>query len=811
MKNYKKNQIIIVLVFLLSIIGIILNYSGVVLPTWLLYIVFFSLGFSICAELLIYIFKDNYKKLQYLENKISLWNSISYRVKNAGEVSFNEMPLGIIVFNSEYEIEWANNYAKEIFMSPLVNRDLRNIDASLTSDIQNKKEEFNLVLYGKTYLCKLLVESNILYLTDITEKMAVLKRYKDRTLVIGIVNLDNFSEALSTFDAKDRSLQITNLIGILTEWAEKYNICIKSYTEERYMLIMDQATLNELMKTDFEVLDDIHDYFEKEGIRITASMGIACGDIPATTLLDVANNQIELALNRGGNQAVVKIDDDITYYGGKSSSFENRTSVQVRIKAEELRDLIINSSNVFIMSHKEMDADGFGASLALYKVIHALGKEAKILLDEKQVDTTVRTVYQSIKTEHMYLLNSFIECKESLSQVNENSLLIIIDCQYQNIVMYDKLYKKTQKIAIIDHHRRGGTAISNYSYLYTQPSSSSSVELIIEMIDYLKLENIDISSIEATWMLMGVIVDTNNFIYRTTNRTFNVLAKLQSYGADMSKVQRYLREDFSDYVKRMAILNNMEIVNGVYGVAVCDEDVYDRTFIAKIADNLISVDNIKIAFCIGKIESDIIGISARSLDEGNAQIIMEKMGGGGHYNNAATQLKGMTLQEAKELLISNLEQEKKGDVSMKIILTKNVKGKGKVNDIIDIPAGHANFLLHSNQAIEATPDNIKHLEESQLIEKENQEKHLKDMQELKKKVESLDVKIGVKVGQSGKLFGTVSTKQIVDEFKLQHGIELDKRKILFDKTIDALGTYKIPIQLHKEVTATITIYVIEKE
>ena len=253
----------------------------------------------------------------------------------------------------------------------------------------------------------------------------------------------------------------------------------------------------------------------------------------------------------------------------------------------------------------------------------------------------------------------------------------------------------------------------------------------------------------------------------------------------------------------------MEVLPGGYGIALCDDEIYERSFLAKIADNIITVDKVKIAFCIGKIGKDAIGISARSLDEANVQVIMEKLGGGGHYNNAATQMYGITKEEAKEKLIAVLNEENKGERTMKIILTKDVKGKGKANDVIDIPAGHANFLIRSGQAIEGTPDNIKQLELNKDKAKQEQEKHLRDMQELKVKMEKMTVKVGVKVGANGKLFGSVSTKEIVEAFKAQNQIELDKRKIQYEGNIDSLGTYKIPIELHKEVKATITLYVVE--
>jgi ribosomal protein L9 len=811
MKEYKKNQYIITFTLIASI-ALIVSSFFTNLPQFVTYFAFAFGGFAISLEVVYISFYNKNKKLNFLENRMKLWNGISYRVKNAGETAFNEMPLGILVFNDDLDIQWANNHSKDIFLSPLLGRNIKNLDKELAMKILDKEKDFNITLYGRVYTGQLLVNDNVLYLTDITEKLAVMNKYQNRIMAIGIVNLDNLDSAFGSLDAQEKSYQISNLIGILSEWSEKYDISLTGYSEERYLLIMDRGTVDELMKDNFDILDKVKEYTRKENLRLTASIGLSCTDVNPIELVNEATTQLNMALNRGGNQAVVKINEEIIYFGAKTESFEARNSVSIRIKTEELSELVLKSNKIIIMSHSDMDADAFGASIAIRKVCKAIGKEAKIVFDSKLVDFSVANIYDSIIKQHVNLLTAFITPKDAIMQINDETLLIIVDCQYQNILMEEKVYKKASKIAIIDHHRRNVSAISNYNFIYTQPSASSSVELIIEMTDYLDPEKLDISSIEATWMLMGVTVDTNNFIYRTTSRTFNVLAKLQAYGANMSKVQKYLREDFSDYVKKISVLNNIENVDGIYGIAICDDEIYQRSFLAKIADEIVMVNNFKIGFCIGKVSDDEIGISARSLDEANVQVIMERLGGGGHFNNAATQIKNVDISGARNMLINTLRDNTgEGDKHMKVILIKDVKGKGKARDIIDIPAGHANFLIKSAQAIEATPDNIKHLEYEKTLEKQTQEKQLKDMQDLKNRIEASPLKIGVKVGKSGKLFGSVSTKLIAEEFVNQHKIEIDKRKILSDKDVDTLGTHKIPIQLHKEVTATITVYVVEKE
>lgn len=810
MKKLKRKPFFVIIIILLSIVAFVFSLltENKQLKLYALILIFAN---NIVFAL---IYVHNYgrnRHLSFLENRMRLWNSISYRVKNAGESAFNNLPIGIVVFNKEYNIDWANNYSKDIFMSPLVGRNIKNLDETLSQKLSNQENTFQVTLYGIIYECRYLVNEGVLYLSDINEQMKIKEKYADRMLAIGILNFDNLTVAFAPLDAQERSFQISNLIKILNEWTDKNHISLTGYSEERYLLIMDRAGLQKITSENFEVLDSIKNYAQKESLRITASLGIACHDVDAITLFDEASAQLELALNRGGNQAIVALDGEVHYYGATTEAFEARSSINVRIKMEELRDLIQSSSSAMIMSHMDMDADAFGASVAVAKLLKAFGREPQIVFDVKLVDQTVVNIYETILKEHVNFLHYLVTPKEALGKMTDDTLVIVVDCQYQNLLMDEKIYKRCKKLAIIDHHRRGTQAISNYNYIYSQPSSSSSVELIVEMYQYVQ-EQIDVSAIEATWMLMGIIIDTNNLVYRTTSRTFSVLAQLQGYGANMSLVQKYLREEFGDFVKRISILNNIETINGLYGIALCDDDIYPRSFLAKIANEIILVKDIKVAFCIGRISEDTIGISARSLEDANVQVIMEKMGGGGHFSNAAAQIKNGTISSVREMLINILnEKDNEGGKFMKIILTKDVKGKGKARDIIEIPAGHANFLIRSKQAIEATPDNIKHLEYEKNLEKQAQEKNLRDMQELKGRVESSPITIQVKVGSSGKLFGSVSSKQIADELQRQYNISIDKRKMLFDKDIDTLGTHKILIQLHKEVMATITVHVIEKE
>ena len=788
---------------------------------YIIYGSFFIGGIDVAILIIQYRYNKLKKHIDWLEERVKLSNSISYRVKLAGEKSFYDMPLGIIVYSNDYTVEWANEYARKISLSPLINRKISNINMEL--DVRMRSQDnFDIDLYGKQYNVLVVKEDNIMYLTDKTEFKNLEKKYQDRTQATGILNLDNFDEALASVDAQERAIKVSEMIGHLSKWAEKYNVYIRGYSEKQYLFLMNRSQLEEIIAGQFSVIDDINDYCKKEDLRITVSIGVACSDIPYTDLMDKANELLELALNRGGNQAVVSLDDNITYYGGKEKGAETRAPVFVRVKTQELCDLISASNQVIIMAHSNMDADGFGASIAMLKIVNSLKKDGFIVFDEKLADITVHEVYADIASEHVGLLNYLITPDEAIKKIDSKTLLIIVDVQYESLLLDSRVYlkaRKSAKIAIVDHHRSNDQAITDYSYLYNKTTSSSSVELIVEMFDYLE-DEVTMTTIEASLMLLGIVTDTSNLMYRTSYQTFSVLSKLQMYGAEMPKVQRYLREDFDMYVKRMTILNNVEMVDGQYGIALCsNEDLVTRQFIAKVADSLILVESIKAGFCIGRINDHQVAISARSLDEVNVQIIMERLGGGGHFNNSATQIEGITIDEAKERLVNVLKiQDQTGEKMMKVILVKDVRGKGKANDTIELPSGYANYLIRQKQAVLATPDNLNEVKRKVELEKIAQQEHIDKMKELKEFLDKQTITIPVRVGVEGKLFGSVSTKQIADEIKNQFDITIDKRVILpdndkdsKDKAINKLGTYDIPIQLHKEVRANIKLHVVEKQ
>ena len=765
----------------------------------------------------------NARETVSLRNRLNMWNSITYKVKKAGETAFNKLPIGIIVIDKNSKIVWSNQNAKTIFMSPLENIYLKDLSSPLYSklvhslqDVSDNNDEvetikYNADIYGKIYYVEYLAKHNVMYLTDITNHENLQTLYYNRTEVLGYINIDNLEEALQEFDVQTKAEYEGKIIGSIAKWANENGIFVRALTSTRYILITDQEHLENVINTNFSILDDVKILFNTSRVvRITLSMGIACNDINVNDLSEEAQEQLELALSRGGDQVVVKKNNEVLYFGAKTDPIVKESKVEIRVKSEELTNLMSNSSSIFVIGHKNIDADGFAATVAMYKWAKKLGKNAYIIYDPESIDPTVAKIFKTIKEEYGSFMEAFVTPNKIGKYADKDSLLMVVDFQTKYQVIDQRIFNHFEKIGIIDHHRKGAGALENNKFYYSQASASSSVELIFELMSFMK-DPVEFSELEATWMLLGIVVDTNNFVYRASSTTFDVASTLKKYGADMNVVKEYLKEDLAEKRARQDAISSVEIYQNRVAIAHTAEDVeVDRTTLAKISDELISIDNVELAITVGHIENNQIGLSARSLGKINSQIIMEKMGGGGHLNNAAAQRKDETIEVTIGILKEKLDSFLGEEENMKVILIKDLKGKGKKDDIIEVAAGYGNNLVRNQIAVIASPENMKFLDEKKHLEAIKEAELLQEMKNLKEKIEKTEVKIKVKVGKEGKLFGSVSSKQVADAVSSQLNVKIDKRKFDMDTTITSLGTYEIKIQLHKDVTAKIKLFVIEE-
>ena len=727
----------------------------------------FVVSLSILIGLLI---NNKQRKIENsLKQRLSMWNTISYKVKKAGEIAFNNLPIGIMIINNKRKVLWSNEEAKAIFQSSLEEMDLKNISKELNDNIKKDNKDFNVKIYDEIYKVELAGDNNIVYLVKVTDYINLQNQYQDRTTALGYINIDNFEEGLSEFDVQERAEYSGKIIGMIARWFEKYGAYVRAFTDNRYLLIMDRSQLDQMMATSFPLLDDIKQILHNgRSLRITLSIGIRCCDKPIKDVSEEALELLDLTLNRGGDQVAVKIDEELTFFGGKQEALPKDNKIDVRIKSEELQDLFLSSSSIFVMSHVNTDTDGFGASFALYKMAKALDKDVYIVSDK--VDATVTKVLENINKEYIDLKNRIITPKKAISLADENSLLMIVDFQtiYQSPdndaslgAPNEKIIKKIKNIAIIDHHRRGAGAIEDAKFYYSKTYASSSVEIVIELLEFWDVE-VEFTPVEATWLLLGIIVDTNNFIYRTNAKTFEVSSILKKFGADMTEAQRYLKESITEIKQRNMFTENTTFYKDIVAIS-CSKDNkrYQRDEIAKISDSMLSIENIELGITIAYLSENLVGVSARSLGLVNAQAIMEKLGGGGHLTGAAAQVKNATIDQVYKNILKILDEVIDTEKRIKVIFQKDLKGRGKKYDIKEFVFDEAKKLIEDNYAIVASSENIRMLEDKKNAEQLQREKELKELKNQKSIIEENAIKYPAK-STNGILKSPIVDKDIVD-------------------------------------------------
>ena len=397
--------------------------------------------------------------------------------------------------------------------------------------------------------------------------------------------------------------------------------------------------------------------------------------------------------------------------------------------------------------------------------------------------------------------------------IKPNTLLIMTDTQSPKLAMFPDILLQVKNVSVIDHHRASDAGYGETVSYYVETSASSTVELVSEMFLFYNA-NLEIDKFVASIMLAGIVVDTNNFTYRTRTRTFEAASTLNTMGADMVLVRKMLRDSYEEERRLAEALVNAIIIEKKFAiVAEPDENLIpDRTTLAKISDKLLTIDGIDTAFTIGRIDEDLVGISARSIENVNVQIIMEELEGGGHFNAAATQIKGITVEEAKDRLIQIIKRDyvDVGDGTMKVILVADVKGKGKKDDILDVANGYGNFLINNKLAVLATDDNLKKLKEDQEQARIDNENRRNVLEKLKTEIQDKFISVYIRVGADGKNFGHITTKYICEEFEAQTGIHLDKKKVELPVDINSVGIFTANVRLDKDIVATFEINVIEK-
>ncbi|MEI7027998.1 DHH family phosphoesterase [Paenibacillus sp. y28] len=562
--------------------------------------------------------------------------TLSHRVKKAGNEVFNELPIGIILYNEEGAIEWHNAFVSRMFDKESL---LGEALGDLLPQLKGRKEKearIDFSLNQFMYQAMIKSEERLLYIYDRTALANVTQRYEEERIALGIIMLDNLDEASQGMDEQTRSIMLAKVTGEMTAWTQRHQVFIRRLSTDRYLILMDQKTLKQLEQDRFEILDDVRDLTQEYKLPLTLSIGIASGADNLMQLGQQAQASLDMALGRGGDQAAVKVGQRLSFYGGRSNAVEKRTRVRARVISHALRDLIRESDKVVIMGHRMPDMDSIGAAIGVLKAVQVSSKEGYIVLEA--VNPSIHRLMETIGEDEK-LNRWFITPEQAVQIMNPRTLAVVVDTHKASMVAEPRLLQQTSRTVVIDHHRRSEEFIEA-TLVYMEPYASSTCELVTELLQYFN-ERLNMEVLEATALLAGIVVDTKSFALRTGARTFEAASFLRRSGADSALIQRMLKEDLEQYLKKAEIMKHAEIIYQHISLAVAEPNrKYSQLLIAQVADTLLNMTDIMASFVISERPDGLIGISARSLGQINVQLVMERMGGGGHLTNAAAQVEG---------------------------------------------------------------------------------------------------------------------------------------------------------------------------
>lgn len=627
MSQKKKYIVLIVIIYLVGLLLI----SALNIYASLIYLL-------IGASLLLPIY---YLKKRIDDSTTRYVSKITNKIKDSSEKGINKFPIGIIVIDKNNNIEWVNNFIyKNIKVEKVRGQNILELLPEL-KDLFNAEIAIDnqFEIFGKYFKVNYQKDSGYIYFFDITESKVVMQRFRDTRPTILNISIDNYEEVFSSLDDLVASKLESEIVTLLTSWAKQNSIYLKRIDDDRFIGLLNVKDLKNIEQNKFIILDEVRNLKETFNIPVTLSMGVGVGTDFLPELGELAKSSLDLALGRGGDQVALKdVDGTIKFYGGKTNPQEKRTRIKARVVSNALADIVNESDKVIVMGHKRPDFDAIGACLGIYNFSKIVGKDCYIVLNDKDKDETINKIMFEIASSSDNLSSIFVDSNEAWDLMTQQTTLVVVDTSDATRVIDMSLLSKATKKVIIDHHRRGEDIITNPLLTYIEPYASSASELIAELIEYqTKIEKI--SSLVATIMLGGIVVDTQNFSIRTGSRTFDAAAYLRTNGADPTKVKTILKEPIENFMSRVEIINNSIQKTPEIVIAVAPNDKkYNTVMLAQSADLLLNVKGIECSFAVGYLEENKVGISARSLGNMNVQLVMEQLGGGGHLANAATQI-----------------------------------------------------------------------------------------------------------------------------------------------------------------------------
>lgn len=620
-------------------------------------------GFVLLAFLFYYNLRASYKSKAEISNFIE---NLNFNIDTATRDTLLNFPMPLVITELDGSIVWYNSSFKAIsekefsfegavksVVNDLKKNELAPDNLKSFSIGYSKQLEFE----GRSYnvLCNLVRQDQkpegqgyilILYFIDVTELAELKKAYYDEKIMTGIFVIDNYDDLMQSMPDSNRPQMLAEIDRKVVQWMSFTNGVLKKYERDKYLFLFEQKHLKEFEEKKFDILDTVKEINTGNKLPVTLSLGFGLNGSSPAENFRFAAAAIDLALGRGGDQVVIKNGENFSFFGGKTRELEKRTKVKARVIAFALRELIDQSKNVLIMGHENADIDSMGASLGIYRIVRSRGKDAYIVLSK--VNPTIENLIGKIQKSEEYE-NLFVSRNTAMEMVDGKTLLIIVDTHRRSFTEIPELLASTGQIVVIDHHRRGADYIQETVLTYQETYASSTSELVTEVLQYID-DKLKLTQIEAEALYAGIVVDTKNFTFKTGVRTFEAASYLRRQGVDTVAVKQLFQNDLETYTNISSVVKKAEMISNEIAISVCPPGMKNAQLIAaKAADELLNLSGIVAAFVLCSVGNEI-WISGRSLGEINVQMILEKLGGGGHLTVAGAQLPGISPNDAKDKL-----------------------------------------------------------------------------------------------------------------------------------------------------------------
>lgn len=583
-------------------------------------------------------------------NNMSVADALDVDAKNA--LIFGGIAL--IQYDETRNVVWTSDLFKEMNIN-IVGVKLLEWQPHLASLFED--EDIKVVdIKGKKFEAYNSKETKLIYLKDVTQFLSLQQDYLDQQVCMAYITIDNYEETLENADEPKMAMIQAKSRQVIVDWAYSNGIIIRRFKSGGYLAFFNERIYKKQVENKFAILDTFKEMSRELDEVMTLSIGIGRDSRVLRELDDMASAALNLTYSRGGDQVAVKSgDDNVKFFGGNSDTFEKSSKVRARVIAQSLAGLIKNSSQVLIMGHKNSDLDSFGASLGVAKIAKAYGKKTNIVVDLDSIEKKTKDVVTIVKSDERYK-GLIVTYTEAMERINKNTLLIIVDNHKPSLAISSALLERVRNKVIIDHHRRGEEFIEAPVLTYLEPAASSTVELVVELCDYQNVD-LNINELDATIMYAGMLVDTNNFKQRVGVRTFQSAAQLKELQANVTQAYEFLEDSYEDTLKKLSITQEAYQYNDYILIACGQEDQeYSRTMLAKASNSMLEVSSIKASFTIGRVSKTMVALSARSAKDINVQIIMENMGGGGHFSMAAAQFENQSIEEVRVLLEEKIKE-----------------------------------------------------------------------------------------------------------------------------------------------------------